>query len=71
MVESCRVYQAFIPTYQSGHWLFGFAGKSKLDPLVFDDSKWNSLGLETMYYNTELHRASFVLPNYVKKGMGY
>ena len=71
MAESCRVYQAFIPTYQSGHWLFGFAGKSKIDPLVFDDSKWNSLGIETGYYNTELHRASFVLPNYVKKDLGY
>ena len=68
----CRVYQAFIPTYQSGHWLFGFADKLGLiDPLVFDDAKWNALGLETGYYNTELHRASFVLPNYVKKDLGY
>jgi spermidine synthase len=71
-IESCRVYQAFIPTYQSGHWLFGFADKTgKTDALVFDDIKWNKLGLETRYYNTELHRASFVLPNYVKKDLGY
>ena len=72
ITESCRVYQAFIPTYQSGHWLFGFAGKSKSksDPLDFDDSKWNALGLETKYYNTDLHRASFVLPNYVRKELG-
>jgi spermidine synthase len=66
--ESCRVYQAFIPTYQSGHWLFGIAGKTEtMNPLIFDDAKWNALGLETRYYNTGLHRASFVLPNYVKK----
>ena len=69
--ENCFVYQAFIPTYQSGHWLFGFAGKSKISPLVFNDAKWNALGLETRYYNTDLHRASFVLPNYVKKDLGY
>ncbi|MCL2767865.1 MAG: polyamine aminopropyltransferase [Synergistaceae bacterium] len=69
--ESCRVYQAFIPTYQSGHWLFGFAGKTAIDPLAFSDSEWNLLGLETKYYNTDLHRASFVLPNYVKKDLGY
>jgi spermidine synthase len=69
IAENCRIYQAFIPTYQSGHWLFGFAckSKSKFDPLVFDDEKWNALLLETRYYNTDLHRASFVLPNYVKK----
>ena len=70
--ESCRVYQAFIPTYQSGHWLFGFADKKGIiDPLVFDDSKWNALSLVTKYYNTDLHRACFVLPNYVKKDLGY
>ena len=69
---NCRVYQAFIPTYQSGHWLFGFADKTGIiDPLAFDDIKWNELSLETRYYNTELHRASFVLPNYVKKDLGY
>jgi len=68
--ESCFVYQAFIPTYQSGHWLFGFASKnSNTNPLVFDEKKWNTLGIETSYYNTELHKASFVLPNYVKKDL--
>lgn len=61
----CRVYQAHIPTYPSGHWLFGFASK-KFDPLQFDGAAWNSLGLETRYYNTELHRGCFALPNYVR-----
>ncbi|MGL4990121.1 MAG: polyamine aminopropyltransferase [Sarcina sp.] len=62
-----RVYQAHIPTYPSGHWLFGFASK-KYDPLnnpVVED--WNKLGLETKYYNTEIHSGAFALPNYVKK----
>ena len=46
--ENCRVYQAFIPTYQSGHWLFGFAGKSNIiNPLVFVETRWNTLGIET------------------------
>ncbi|MCL1994073.1 MAG: polyamine aminopropyltransferase [Spirochaetes bacterium] len=69
---NCHVYQAFIPTYQSGHWLFGFASKSReagFDPLIFDAAAWNALGLETKYYNTALHRASFALPNYVKKDL--
>ncbi|HCW74429.1 MAG TPA: spermidine synthase [Clostridiaceae bacterium] len=62
-----KVYQVHIPTYASGHWLFGFASKS-FDPVRdLDDEKWNALGLETGYYNTEIHKASFALPNYVKK----
>lgn len=63
----CRVYQAHIPTYPSGHWLFGFASK-KFDPLTdIDEQAWNSLGLQTKYYNTEVHKGCFALPNYVKE----
>lgn len=61
------VYQAHIPTYPSGHWLFGFASK-KYHPI--DDlhaNGWNSLLLKTKYYNTDLHKGSFCLPNYVKE----
>ena len=62
-----KVYQAHIPTYPSGHWLFGFASK-KIDPVSdLDAAKWNALGLETKYYNTELHTGCFALPNYVKE----
>lgn len=65
------VYQAHIPTYPSGHWLFGFASK-KYDPIQdLDAEKWNSLGLATRYYNTDLHRGCFALPNYVKELLEY
>lgn len=60
------VYQAHIPTYPSGHWLFGFASK-KYDPRV--DLKadwWNSLGIKTKYYNTMLHTGCFAIPNNVR-----
>jgi len=60
-----KVYQAHIPTYASGHWLFGFASK-KYDPIRdLNDKEWNDLGLDTKYYNTELHKGAFALPNYV------
>lgn len=63
----CRVYQAHIPTYESGHWLFGFASK-KFDPVHdFKKEEWDSFGLKTKYYNTDLHRACFALPTYVKE----
>ncbi|MGE4273754.1 MAG: polyamine aminopropyltransferase [Desulfitobacterium sp.] len=63
----CRVYQAHIPTYPSGHWLFGFASK-KYDPLKdLDEQAWNDLGIKTQYYNTEIHKGCFALPTYVKE----
>lgn len=62
-----RVYQAHIPTYPSGHWLFGFASK-KYHPLKeLDAKKWNARGIRTRYYNTNLHKGSFYLPNYVEE----
>ena len=60
------VYQAHIPTYPSGHWLFGFSTK-KYHPLRdFDGPAWKALGLKTRYYNTQLHTGAFALPNYVE-----
>jgi spermidine synthase len=62
-----RVYQAHIPTYPSGYWLFGFASK-KYDPIKdLKEEEWNKLGLKTKYYNTELHKGAFAIPNYVKE----
>jgi spermidine synthase len=62
-----RVYQFHMPTYPSGHWLFGFASKA-LDPIKdFKPELWKAFGLETKYYNTELHLGCFALPSYVKK----
>jgi len=61
-----KVYQAHIPTYPSGHWLFGFASKKYHPTKDFNDTKWNAKGLHTKYYNTRLHVGAFALPNYVE-----
>ncbi|MGI6678608.1 MAG: polyamine aminopropyltransferase [Dehalobacterium sp.] len=62
-----KVYQIHIPTYSSGHWLFGFASK-KYDPVTNIDAQWwNGLDMHTRYYNMEIHKGSFALPNYVKE----
>ena len=64
-----RVYQAHIPTYPSGHWLFGFASK-KYKPVVdLRADWWNELDIKTDYYNTNLHKGSFYLPNYVWRAL--
>lgn len=63
----CEVYQYMIPTYPSGYWFFGFASK-KLHPINdFDEEFYNSLNLKDRYYNKDVHKASFALPNYVKE----
>jgi len=64
------VYQCHIPSYPSGHWLFGFASK-KYDPIKdLKEDKWNALGIHTRYYNTDLHKGCFYLPNYVNELLG-
>ncbi len=62
-----KVYQAHIPTYPSGHWLFGFASK-KYHP-IYDQKveQWKAQGIKTRYYNEQLHRGAFALPNYVEE----
>lgn len=62
-----KVYQAHIPTYPSGHWLFGFASKKYHPVRQVDWTRWNALGLATRYYNTQLHAGAFALPNYVEE----
>ena len=62
-----KVYQFHMPTYPSGHWLFGFASKN-LDPIKdVDFDKWNALGIKTKYYNPQLHVGCFALPSYVQE----
>lgn len=62
-----RVYQAHIPSYPSGYWLFGYASK-KYHPV--DDLRveaWKDLKIDTRYYTTNLHRGCFALPAYVER----
>ena len=62
-----RVFQAHIPTYPSGHWLFGFASK-KYHPLKdLAEAHWNLRGLGCKYYTTTLHKGAFYLPAYVEE----
>lgn len=63
----CRLYQAHIPSYPSGHWMFGFASKGLHPVQGMQAAAWKALGIKTRYYNINLHRASFALPTYVEE----
>lgn len=63
---SSRIYCAFIPTYPSGMWLFSIGYKNFGLHNFFDDQIYNK-NLDTYkYYNKEIHKACFVLPQFVK-----
>lgn len=65
--DIAKVYQFHMPTYPSGHWLFGFASK-KFDPIQdVQVEAWSNFGLYTKYYNTDLHVGAFMLPTFVKE----
>lgn len=63
---NCRVYQAHIPTYPSGHWLFGFASNTYRPLKDLNASRWDQRGIKTRYYTTHLHKGAFYLPAYVE-----
>lgn len=62
-----RVYQAHIPTYAAGYWLFGFASKKYHPVDDFDAKRWLSKNLKTKYYTTKLHVGAFYLPAYLEE----
>lgn len=61
----CKVYQFHMPTYASGHWLFGFSSLRAHPIRDLQADRWNALCLPARYYNTALHVGSFALPGYV------
>lgn len=62
-----RVYQAHIPTYAAGYWLFGFASK-KYHPIDdLDAQRWKEHHFRTDYYTTKLHVGAFYLPAFLER----
>ena len=62
-----RVYQAHIPTFAAGYWLFGFASK-KYHPIDdLDAESWKALNMRTRYYTTKLHIGAFYLPAFLEE----
>lgn len=65
--DVARAYQADIPTYCGGNWLFGFGSKGLHPVNDLQEDKWKSFDINTKYYNTKLHKGAFALPNNVLK----
>jgi len=59
-------YQAHVPTYPSGYWLFGYGSKN-IQPVSENLADLSKIGIKTRYYNADLHRGCFALPTYVQE----
>ncbi|NGP44703.1 polyamine aminopropyltransferase [Bacillaceae bacterium SIJ1] len=59
-----RVYTANVPTYPSGMWTFTIGSKT-YDPCKVSAERFHSI--ESQYYTSSLHHASFVLPRFVER----
>ncbi len=66
MFRQTRFYLCPVPTYPGGMWCFVFLSED-LDPLAPGLRKPVG-GLK--YYNPEIHRAAFALPNFLKTALG-
>ncbi len=67
--DNVECYLAYIPTYPSGMWSFSVGYKGVPPSESFDEKRYDRLNLKFRYYNKEIHRACFALPQYVKELM--
>lgn len=58
-----RLYTAYIPIYPAGMHCFTI-GSKKYDPLTWKPNRTQNF--ETKYYNKDIQKAAFALPNFVK-----
>jgi len=62
-----RMYTCFMPIYPSSYWSFAFCSKG-LDPIAdIDTKRFEKLNLSTKYYNLDIHKGAFALPQFVKE----
>lgn len=61
---SARSYFGPAPLYSAGVWSWTRAGGA--DPLAIDEQRARELERHTRYYNREIHRGAFALPNHLR-----
>ena len=55
-----RTYLAYIPTYPAGMWTFSIASDEEIKPR-------RNISLRTKYFNRDIYRSAFALPNFVEE----
>ena len=68
--KNTRTILFHVATYPTGLWCFQTACKSDLDITEVNDKEYTDkkvVEYDLKYYNIDIHKASFILPNYVKR----
>lgn len=65
-----KMYTCHMPIYPSALWSFAFCSRRYSPERDFDSGRWEKLKLKTRYYNAEVHRAAFALPQFIKDLLG-
>ncbi len=71
--DDWHFYAAAIPTYVGGIMTFGWATDDaalRHNDLARLNERFAACGIETRYYNPEIHRAAFALPQHVLQTIG-
>jgi spermidine synthase len=69
LFRDASCYTATIPTYAGGPMAFGWGtdgGARKVDVETLTD-RFQTAGIDTRYYDPQVHKAAFVLPRYISK----
>jgi len=67
---NAHVYTAPSPCYPSGMWSFTLGIKSDKDPATdFDIARAEIISRQCRYYNTDIHKAAFCLPNFMREAL--
>jgi spermidine synthase len=56
--------------YVGGLYCFGFASKDLCPLTDFDPYRFAAAGITTRYYNAQIHRAAFMLPQFLQESLG-
>lgn len=60
-------YLCFMPSYPSGCWHLAWASPDRAPDAWFDEARAAALAPRCEYYNAEIHRASFALPQFARR----
>lgn len=59
-------YVGPIPTYPAGYWSWSFCSRAAHPFNTIREAEARRIEMTTQYYNCEIHRAAFALPNFIK-----
>lgn len=67
--ETLTAYMGATPNYPSGTWSWAYASRGRQPLEHFDEERAARLEADCLYYNRDIHRACFALPNFARRAM--